>query len=87
MIVQLVSSILVDVIFSSRLSNVVHLLFNVISLSILDYEYLFGFQDIAALKEEANYNKNKAEEWKNTAQSLEDSLNLSEQERQGKTEM
>ena len=40
-------------------------------------------KDVGALKEEANYNKNKADEWKNTAQSLEDSLNLSEQERQG----
>ncbi|KAL5258862.1 hypothetical protein ACHWQZ_G009355 [Mnemiopsis leidyi] len=43
-------------------------------------------KDIAHLKEEANYNKNKAEEWKTTAQSLEDSLNLSEQERQGVVE-
>jgi hypothetical protein len=43
----------------------------------------FLTQDVAALKEEATYNKNKADEWKNTAQSLEDSLNLSEQERQG----
>ncbi|XP_063679300.1 myosin-9-like isoform X10 [Bolinopsis microptera] len=43
-------------------------------------------KDIAALKEEANYNKNKADDWKNTAQSLEDSLNLSEQERQGVVE-
>ena len=40
-------------------------------------------QDLTVTKDEIVYYKEKAEEWKNTAQSLEDSLNLSEQERQG----